>query len=96
LDLLRRAHELMPDNTRYAYAYAVALNSSGSAKEAFSLLEEAHQQHPADRNILTALVSIARDKGDFGAAPQHARELLTLDPGNAPLRSLIPELEKRH
>jgi hypothetical protein len=32
LDLLRRAHELMPDNARYAYVYAVALNSSGKAE----------------------------------------------------------------
>jgi tetratricopeptide (TPR) repeat protein len=95
LDLLRWAHELLPDNARYAYVYAVALNSSGAAKEALSLLEEAHQQHPADRNILTALVSIARDHGDFAAALRHARELLALDPGNAQLQGLITELEKK-
>ena len=95
LDVLRRAHELMPENARYAYVYAVALNSSGAAKEALALLEEAHQQHPADRNILMALVAIARDRGDFAAALHHARELLTLDPGNAQLRSLVSDLEKR-
>ena len=95
LDLLHRAHELMPDNARYAYVYAVALNSSGAAKEALALLEEVHQQHPADRNILTALVSIARDNGDFAAALRHARELLTLDPGNAQLRALVSELERK-
>jgi Flp pilus assembly protein TadD len=95
LDLLRRAHELMPDNPRYAYVYAVALNSSGAAKEALALLEEAHQRHPADRNILTALVSIARDNGDFAAALRHARELLALDPGNAQLHALVSDLEKR-
>jgi hypothetical protein len=37
--------------TRYAYVYAVALNSSGAAKEAMVLLEEAHQQHPADPRL---------------------------------------------
>ena len=95
LDLLRRAHELMPDNARYAYVYAVALNSSGAAKEALSLLEAAHQQHPADRNIMTALVSIARDNGDFAVALRQARELLALDPGNAQLQALVAELEKR-
>ena len=82
LDLLRRAHELMPDNARYAYVYAVALNSSGAAGEALALLEQTHRQHPADRDILMALVSMARDNGDFAAALRHARELLTLDPGN--------------
>jgi Flp pilus assembly protein TadD len=38
-DLLRRAHELVPDNARYAYVYAIALNSSGAAAEAMALLE---------------------------------------------------------
>jgi tetratricopeptide (TPR) repeat protein len=95
LDLLRRAHELMPDNARYAYVYAVALNSSGATGEALALLEEAHQQHPADRSVLMTLVSIARDNGDFMAALRHARELLTLDPGNAPLQALVAELERK-
>jgi len=60
LDLLRRAHKLMPDNARYAYVYAVALNSSGAAGEALALLEETHRQHPADRNVLMALVSMGQ------------------------------------
>jgi predicted CXXCH cytochrome family protein len=95
LDLLRRAHELMPDNVRYAYVYAVALNSTGAAAQALAILEEAHKKHPADRSTLTALVAIARDKGDFAAALRHARKLLTVDPGNAQLQALVSELEKR-
>jgi Flp pilus assembly protein TadD len=39
LDLLRRAHELMPNNARYAYVYAVALNSGGATADALALLE---------------------------------------------------------
>jgi Flp pilus assembly protein TadD len=42
-----------------------------------------------------ALVSIARDNGDFAVALRHARELLTLDPGNPQLRALVAELEKK-
>ncbi|MBV8119270.1 MAG: tetratricopeptide repeat protein [Alphaproteobacteria bacterium] len=95
LDLLRRAHELMPDNARYSYVYAVALNSSGASGEALALLEQTHQRHPADRNVLMALVSIGRDNGDFAEALRHARELLNLDPGNAQLQALIAELEKK-
>jgi Flp pilus assembly protein TadD len=71
------------------------VNSSGAAGEALALLEEAHKKHPADRSVLTALVSIARDNGDFAAALRHARELLILDPGNAQLQSLVAELEKK-
>ena len=95
LDLLRRAHELMPDNARYAYVYAVALNLSGKAREASATLEQAHEQHPVDRDVLMALVSIARDQGNFAAALGHARELLVLDPGNAQLRALVSEFEQR-
>ena len=95
LDLLRRAHELRPDNARYAYVYAVALNSSGAAGEAMALLELTHRQHPADRDVLMTLVSLARDKGDFADALGYARELLTLDPGDAQLRALVAEFEKK-
>jgi predicted CXXCH cytochrome family protein len=95
LELLRRAHELMPDNARYAYVYAVALNSTGATREALALLERAHQRRRADRDVLTALVSIARDNGDFAAALGHARELLALDPGDAQLQALVADLEKK-
>jgi Flp pilus assembly protein TadD len=95
LDLLRRAHELAPDNARYAYVYAVALNSTGAPKEAVTLLEQGHQLHPADRDILTALVSIAQRERDFTLALRHARELAALDPENAQLRALVTDLEQK-
>jgi hypothetical protein len=43
-----------------------------------------------------ALVSIARDNGNFPAALRHARELLTLDPGNAQLQALVRNSKRRH
>jgi Flp pilus assembly protein TadD len=95
LELLRRAYELAPDNARYAYVYAVALNSTGASVEALALLERGHQQHPTDRDTLTALVSIARDTGDFALALRHARELVTLNPGDVQLRALASDLEQR-
>jgi predicted CXXCH cytochrome family protein len=95
LDLLRRANELAPDNVRYAYVYAVALSSTGDAANALALLERTHQQHPIDRDVLTALVSIGQDQGDFVKALQYARELVTLNPGDARLRSLLSDLETK-
>ena len=62
---LRQASELAPDNARYAYVYAIALNSTGAADQAMTLLERTHRQHPADTDVLVALVSIARDSGDL-------------------------------
>lgn len=79
LDLLRRAHERAADNAPYAYVYAIALNSTGAPAEAMAVLERAHQRHPADRDVLVALVPIARGTGDFGTALRQARELVTLD-----------------
>jgi tetratricopeptide (TPR) repeat protein len=77
---LRRANELAPDNARYAYVYAIALNSTGMRGQAVELLEETHRSHPADRDVLAALVSIARETGDWTGALRRARELAALDP----------------
>ena len=95
LEQLRHASELAPDNARYAYVYAIALNSTGAQAEAMALLERVHQQHPTDREVLVALVSMARERNDIATALRHARELLMLSPADAQLRALIAELEKR-
>jgi Flp pilus assembly protein TadD len=59
------------------------------------LLERTHQQHPADRNVLIALVSIAQETGDLANALLHARELVALDPSDAQVLKLLSDLEKR-
>ena len=59
-----------------------------------ALLEETHRRHPADRDVLLALVSIARETGDDAAALRHARELAALYPDDAQLRQLVRELEQ--
>ena len=72
LDLLRQASELAPDNARYAYIYAVALNSTGAHGEAMALLERTHRRHPTDREILMAPISFVRNAGDAATALRHA------------------------
>ena len=95
LALLRQAHELALGDARYAYVYAVALNSTGASDQAMSLLEATHEQHPTNRDVLIALISIARDRGNPGVALRHARELERLDPSNVEFRGLAAELEKQ-
>nr|WP_294577481.1 tetratricopeptide repeat protein [uncultured Rhodopila sp.] len=95
MPLLRKAAELAPDNARYGYVYAIALNSTGSPQQARALLERLHQQHPADPDVLVALVTTARSAGDLPAALLHARELAGLYPGNPQIRMLVLELEKQ-
>ena len=92
---LRQASELAPSNARYTYVYAIALNSTGSQGEAMALLETSHKRHPADRDTLLALASIARESGDFATALTHTRELVTLYPTDMELRMLVLDLEKR-
>lgn len=92
---LRQASELAPDHARYAYVYAIALNSIGDGASAMELLEASHKRHPADRDTLTALVSIAREQGDIAKALDHARELATLDPADTQLQMLILDLERQ-
>ncbi|HEY1411293.1 MAG TPA: multiheme c-type cytochrome [Rhodopila sp.] len=95
LPLLRQAAALAPGNARYGYVYAIALNSTGQAAQARALLNQIHQQQPADRDVLLALISMARDAGDVSTALLHARELATLYPGNAQIDALIRDLERQ-
>jgi Tfp pilus assembly protein PilF len=92
---LRQASQLAPDNTRYLYVYAVAVNSAGNSAEAMTLLERAHQQSPTDRDVLVALVSIARARGDQASALRAARELAKLLPADQQVRALVRQLEDK-
>jgi Flp pilus assembly protein TadD len=91
---LRQASELAPDNARYAYVYAVALNSTGAIEQALMLLAHTHQQHPADRDVLVALISIERAKGDLARALAYARELAALYPMDGQVRLMVTDLER--
>ena len=48
---LRKANELAPDNARYAYVYAIALNTVGSHAAGDGAARRTHRQHPADRDV---------------------------------------------
>ena len=48
---LRRAYELEPANPRYAYVYAVALDSLGRAEETLKVLDQARRDFPEDAEI---------------------------------------------
>jgi Tfp pilus assembly protein PilF len=89
---LALATQAEPDNARYAYVYAVALHSAGKVPEALQILRNAHQTHPADVDILIALVTISRDSGDLAAARDYAAQLLRAAPDNPDAGSLYRSL----
>ena len=72
---LRLAATLSPENVRYIYVYAVALNSTGKPEQAVMVLQGAHNQHPNNREILSALMAFHRDMGNQAAAQSYAREI---------------------
>ena len=75
---LERASTLEPTDARFAYIYAVALQSSGKTAAAIAKLEAALQTHPNDADILGALVNFNEEKGDKTKAQQYAEKLHAL------------------
>ena len=89
LDSLRQAADLAPDNSRYNYIYAIALNGEGKAEQAIRVLERALKKTPNDRDILIALVTINRDRGDLGQARVFARRLVAVFPQDNAAKRLL-------
>jgi predicted CXXCH cytochrome family protein len=81
--MLAKAAQLDPQQAHYAYVYAIALNSAGQRDEALHVLEANHTRHPADRETLMGLVSLARDAGDQKAAAHWADLLSHLNSGGS-------------
>lgn len=85
LPKLARAAAIDPANARYAYVHAVALNSAGRTDEAIKALEASLGRHPADREMLFALVTLNRDAGQVDAAISWAKKLTAIDSAAQPL-----------
>lgn len=75
---LGRATMLDPGNARFAYVLGVAQHSFGDGKAAIATLEAASRRHPADRDILEALVSFHGEAGDRAEADRDAARLRAL------------------
>jgi len=76
----RLAYTLDPDNANYSYVYAVALNSTGNPGKAVVILRDAHNAHPDNVYILSALVAFYRDMGNQAAARRYADKLRAILP----------------
>jgi Flp pilus assembly protein TadD len=92
LALFAKAAALQPSNVRYSYVYAVALNSTGQSDQAITILQQAHQRRPADREVLTALISFERDKGNLRSAVAYAQELVQLTPDDPNAKAMLAQL----
>jgi Flp pilus assembly protein TadD len=95
LSELRRATELAPDQTRYAYVYAVGLHSTGRVDEAIAALKENVSKHPTDRDSLSALVTFNRDAGNIATALEYAQQLAQLVPDDKRISELVDALKRQ-
>ncbi len=67
IEHLSRAASTRPENVRYSYVYAIALNAVGRSDKAITVLEQLHTAHPDNREILDALITYHRELGNFNA-----------------------------
>ncbi len=93
VEALAQATRLNPDHMHYRYVYAVALHSTGQPDDAIRVLEEAHARQPNDRELLYALVTFNRDRGNLEAARRYAQQLLTVAPQDPAVRQLVKQLQ---
>jgi len=72
---LEQATKLDPSNARFALVYAVALHSAGRVDAAIANLAKASTAHPDDTDILAALSSFYRERGNVAEAQRYAEQL---------------------
>ena len=72
---LRLASELSQEDARYVYVYAVALDSLGKRRSAIDILTTAHERHPGNRDILSALASFHMQQGEEQKAREYIERL---------------------
>ena len=89
---LARAAQLQPDNPRFAYIHAIALNELGDVRGAIKVLGQAHERHPGERQIVMALVEYNVRAGDRAAAVRWAKKLVELSPGDPQAEQLLRQL----
>ncbi len=89
---LALAAELDSNNSRFAYVYAVALNSLGHGAQAIKVLENAQASFPANYDIAWALATMYRDIGQTDDARAAAEGILSQYPNDQNSRRLLESL----
>ncbi|MFO1303234.1 MAG: multiheme c-type cytochrome [Burkholderiales bacterium] len=91
---LALAAKLAPDDARFAYVYAVALDGAKQNAKSREVLAAAYKRHPHDREILEALASYSARDGKPDAALAYAKALRDLEPENPQYAGMVRELER--
>ena len=95
LEELRLAAELEPDRARYAYVYAIGLESQERRTDAINVLKKSLERHQSDRETLLGLINFSSAEGDLTAALRYAEQLAKFEPDNKNLKQMIESLKNR-
>lgn len=91
LSQLKQAARLS-DSWRYAYVYAIGLNSTGDSTAAIAELEKLQSAGQSNAEVLFALATILRDQGKREQALSYALILAEQFPGDQRAAGLIQQL----
>ena len=92
LSELAIAASLQPNDSRFVYVYAIALNSLDRPGEAVALLFDATERFPADFDIHWALATMLRDQGRLEEAREVVTNLLEIYPQEDAGQNLLQSL----
>ena len=92
LSELAIAARLQPNESRFVYVYAIALNSLDRPGEAVALLFDATERFPSDFDIHWALATMLRDQGRLEEAREVVTNLLEIYPQEEAVQNLLQSL----
>ncbi|MCX5496247.1 tetratricopeptide repeat protein [Kaistia dalseonensis] len=88
IDELERAWRLAPEDARYGYVYAVALQSLGRAADSQAVTTEALRHNPNDVDLLSLALNDALQAGDVARARAYVAKLALLRPDDTEILRL--------
>lgn len=74
---------------RYAYVYAVALESTGKADDAVKILKKANERWPNQYNLLMTLIIYLEKTGDTNSVYKYLSRLTAIAPNAADVKKLL-------
>ena len=92
LEPLAASAGLAPEDPRYRFTQALALQRLGHAAEARSALTSLLERHPGHRDSLMVLARLLREQGDLAGAEQMAGAAAALNPADREAAALREQL----
>jgi len=91
LESLAKAARLRPDNARYAYVYAVALNGNGESERSVRILETCMPNIPMT-GCSVCPCQLQQAMGNMPAATAYANKLVEMDPRYGSVEQIMQQL----